>query len=235
MIIGSDKVIEWLRTNETPYWRILNTEKGGVIFEGLNSKEELTLNDSVTRLEQALAMLSAGTYYMDAWDKFKASNNDRFKTRFVITGNENQNSPGGIGNFQGMVPQASIQEQIKKALDDYKRDQENERLRTEVNQLNEEINNTFYRVVKRLEPVLGLAGVAIEDLYPEMKQIRITGPNQDLKSDEMNIQDQQRLENAFESWGKKDSDCITLVEKIARLAESDPATYAMAKKILMSK
>lgn len=230
MIIGSDKVIEWIRTNETPYWRIMNSEKGGVIFTSKDD-DTLTVDDSVARLQEALQMLGSNTYFMDAW--YTGQNqNARFKTRFVLNGHNTQAVPGSIPNLSGMVPQNEVDSKIAKAIEELEQKREMTRLKEENNDLKQQVDNFWYRVFSRVEPYLD---PAIKGLFPELKPA-ITGNSEQTKNiGEMNGNEQQRLENAFESWGKQDADCITLVEKIAKLAETDPATYKMAKQILMSK
>ena len=231
MIIGSDKLIEWVKANSAPYWRIMGGEKGPVIIQS-DMKEGLTVDDSIPRLDQALKMIGTGTYTVDNWQTGQ-NQNSRYKTRFVMNQNDNISAIGAIQNQS--IP--DVQSEITKALNDYKRELELERLKSENTELKSEVDGVTFRILKRIEPYMG--GI-IEGVFPDIKPAKaIAGTNTNNNSNTDTVQatqeEQNRLDNALENWSEQDSDLITLVEEIAKLAKTDPAKYKMAKSLLMGK
>jgi hypothetical protein len=222
MIIGTDRVIEWVRQNNCPFWRIKSGEKGFVLLVS-DKDEKTTLEESLQKLQTSLQMLGAGSYFIEAWHE-GLNQNSWFKTRFSL--NE------GVSGFPMMQPQqqnsnVDIAEQIREGIEKYKLSEELHRLKIENNELRSQLDSATTRILGRVEPYLGqiLGGI-----FPAQPGITgITNNNEEMSPD------QQKLEKAIETWSKKDSDFALLIEKISQLAETDPNTYNMAKGMLLNK
>lgn len=229
MVIGAGKVVEWLEKNECTYWRIRSAEKGYVIYKSLDT-DNLTVSDSANRLNECLSLMAAGTFFIEAWYSGLATNN-YFKTRFTL---DSSGNIGSLNQNQYQQPAIDVDAKIRDAIEQYKNSIELERLRTENNELRGQVDTATFRILNRIEPYVG---DILGSFFPKQHPVQIAGAkNKHNTEQEMATpQEQERLENAIETWSQTDGDFATLVEKIASLAKSDPATYNMAKNMLMNR
>lgn len=234
MIVGSDNIITWFKGNDAPYWRILSGEKGGVIMQGDNENEILTVDDSLVKFQNALKLLSSGTYFVDNWKRGQ-NQNSRFKTRFGL----NQSDVSPIDSMAlNTAPVTDVQAEIAKAVEDFKNKLEIERLRVENAELTKEVNSSTFKVMNRLEPYLG---TIVEGLFPNAQGIgeqynrQKDTPQTEEEMQDLDPQEKLQLETALGDWSESDPDLLTLISKISKLAKEDPDTYKMAKTMLMNK
>jgi hypothetical protein len=232
MIIGKNNLIEFIRTNQTPYWYLRRSEKSEPIFT-CDDDTDKTVEESINRLNQVLGLLGPGNYFIEAWNK-KGQTKMRAKDSFAF----NDNFIGSLANNQPATPNVDIQTEISKALSEYKKEQRIEQLEKELNEekkKNKELESSteasIGRIVSRLNDT-ALGGI-IAAFLPNYKPAdAISGITQEnLSPEELT----KRLEAAFEKWSKTENDPVTLIEKIAELATTDADTYRMAKNILIKK
>lgn len=230
MIIGKTKVVDWIRYNKTPYWRIKRSESEQHNVVNSGDEENIALEESITRLNQAFGIMSPGNYFIEAWGtkgQTKSWNRDHFQ---ILPGNEDYVGSAQLQQaFQQQQPSVNVQEEIQKALTNYKTEIELQDLRRKVSELEKEnkelqsgIESSVSRIWNKVEPYVG----AMMNNNPA--NVAAIGA---VSSD----QDQKRLEKAFEIWQETEPDPVTMIERIADLSKKDPGTYAMAKNFLTGK
>ena len=233
MINSKEKVIEFLTINGSPFWYLRRSEKSDPIFTSGDS-DDITLEESIARLNKCMDMLGVGTYFIEAWNS-KGQTKMRQKDTFVIGSTDNnvlQNS------FIAALPQPTqnIDEAIAVAMEKYKTQLDLEQkakeiaeLKKENKELRTELDSAQTRIMSRLSPHIGgiLEGLGFK--ASQQAQTPISGIKEQ-QADEA----QRRLEAAFEKWAEKEPDCVLIVEKIAQMCINDPSTYAMAKGMLLN-
>lgn len=236
MIIGKSKVIDWIRYNKTPYWRIKRSESEQHMVVSSGNEENIPIEESVSRLNQAFGVLSPGNYFIEAWEKqgqTKQWNRDHFQ---ILP--ENQDYVGSAQLQQMMqqqTPVVDVAAEVEKALSKYKAEVELQELRRKCSELEKEnkelqssIESSIGRIWTRVEPYVG--AILANQPGANVASIGSTG-TQKTSPDEA----QTRLEKAFEKWQETEPDPVTMIEKIAILSKTDPATYKMAKSFLTGK
>jgi len=228
MIQGKDKLILWFRSNNTPYWIIQKSESGPVIIKS-EQKEGLELESSIRRLEESIDLMGPGTYHISAWSELKQATNTRFKTIF-----EHVAGSAAIGGMNGFNS-GNIQELVQKEVQRQKDQTELETLRKEKQEWEAEKNSILWDIARQSKPYIssllaGIFGVIQPGQVRPASQLSGTEQAGDLN------QDEKRLATAFKKWADKDpeADQILIIEKIADLAEKNPATYQTAKQMLMN-
>lgn len=226
MIKGNSNILQWLKDNNTMYWRIRTGQNGDIIFNNL-SDNSLTLDDSLEDLSRKLELMEAGIYYIEAWEN-EGQKKDWRKTRISLEGNIN-----GINKtvHNPVHSGEDIQEQIKKAIHQFQIEQENKHLKEENAELKTKYDNVLYKILERTEPYIG--GI-LENLFPNTKpqNVKISGIN--TKNNDMNEEKlTKRAENAIEKWFSLDQDAVILLEKITLLAENNKPMYEQAKTFLL--
>ena len=230
MIQGRDKTFEWLKLNQTPYWK-LKDQRGVELKATSPASDSLTLDTSIEHLAMALDTLGDGYYTLEAWEKKGQTKEWRREVVRIGDGSAGVQQIAGIG-FPGPISQTEIDERISKAMDDYKRSLKIEQLEARVKELEAmnkelelELDSWEKRVYNRVSPFIGALYKGLGITPAEISNTAIAGP--------ANIEEaEKRLEAAFEKWEKYEKDTVTMVEKIADLSERDQATYSMARNML---
>lgn len=230
MIIGKSKVIDWIRYNKTPYWKIKRTESEPHMLTYSGDEENIPLEESVVRLNNAFNFMAPGNYFIESWET-KGQTKNWKRDHFQILP-ENQDYVGNA-SLQQMIaqqqPAVNVQEEIDKALAKYRTDVELQDLRRKCAELEREnkelqsgIENSMTKIYNRVEPYLGML-------------LNIKDPAAVAVGSVTAGEAQARLEKAFDLWQQTESDPVTMIEKIAHLSKTDPATYSMAKNFLTGK
>jgi hypothetical protein len=235
MIVGRENIEKWLRMHALLYWKVTNAA-GTQIFAESPEEASLTLENSVSFLNQNLDMFMPGNYLIEAWQK-ENQKKSRYKMVFQISGEKTASGIGSVSPLP-MQPSFNLQEEIQKALDSERNrnkietlEKEKAALEAKVRELEAEINSTGHRVMNRLEPHLGSIMQGLGLTVANSSPAALAGPVKEETVDD----NQKRLETAYELWGKHEADPVTITEKIANMAATDSGTYAMARNILMSK
>lgn len=227
MITGKDNVIAFIRFNNATFWRIHRSEKTQIIFD--SGDKNLTLDESITRLNEAFKVLGAGTYFMVAWETEGQKKGWFSDTIQILPENLQAAYVGAINQ-----PSVDVAGEIQKGITDYMLktkleaiESENKALKAERDQLIKDSDSAFNRIFERLSPHLGNIIDMITPAQQAATAVTSIGSTGD--------KDQERLEKAFEIWQKNETDVVTMVEKIAALSATDKSTYGMARTMLTSK
>ncbi len=233
MIQGKEKVFEWLKLNQTPYWK-LKDQRGTDLKAISPGVDDLSLDDSIEHLSKIFDTLGEGYYTLEAW-KTKGQTKE-WKRELVRIGDA-AGQVAAIGSLgaAAAISQTDIDERVNKAMEDYKRALKIEQLEARVKELEAinkelelEMDSFDKRIYNRVSPFIGALykGLGID---PGLSQEAISG-----QSEQTVEEIEKRLEAAFEKWEKHEKDTVTLLEKIAQLAETDTSTYNVARNMLMS-
>lgn len=230
MIIGKNKVTEWVRYNKTPYWRIKRSESEQHMVVNSGDEENIALEESITRLTQAFGIMSPGNYFIEAWatrGQTKNWNRDHFQ---ILPENADY-----VGNaqlqqmMQQTQPTVDITAEIKKGIDSYKTEVELIELRKKVSELEREnkeltsgFEGTLTRVYNKFEPYVGM-------------MLNVNPPANIAVGSVQADDAQRRLEKAFEVWQESEPDVVSVVEKIANLSKTDKGMYNTARNFLTGK
>lgn len=231
MVKGRNNVIEWLTLNDTRFWKLRNYRTKDII--GTSPEGDTTLQASIDVLNKYLDAVGNGEYSIEAWES-EGQKKERKNISFVI------GDPLPVQGISGLPVNAglSVQEEIKKAIEQYEKDQEIKNLKLKIEtleaqkkELEGELNSAELRIGSKLSPYIG---VIMESLgFEKVAEAAAVAGGGD---SENATENEKRLNAAFESWVETDpGDIVSLVEKIAKLAKDDPGTYQMAKTMLMSK
>ena len=200
MLNNTDAVIEWLKVSERPYWKIRRNEKGPVIFE-TGDPENITIDESTALLDQYLALLSNGNYYINAYRKKNQTGNTWSSTPFF----HNRGSVQGIGSINPITGISSIEQEVDRRMREYEMKRKNEELEVKNKELEDEISGIQHNILKRTEPYIV---PILKAIFPEIKpepvhEAQISG------IDQVKVKDaQQRLEDAFGKWSKYEKDPV---------------------------
>ncbi len=229
MLIGRDKVVEYVRLNKSPLWDIRKTDGAAIIVPG-PQEDGVNLEESLERLETALELLGPGVYHITCKPSKNTNSKHLLKSNFKVPLEE-----GLPGHRQqpaiGMLSEEEVERRVQEKL----RAAEQERELKELREQMQELDNGMNRFLTRLEPYLpaiieGITGSPIvrSAKTPKMGEAQVAGIDSD---DEAQV----RLEKAFAKWYEleKEVDPVELVEKIVDLAENNPGMYKTAKQMLM--
>lgn len=243
MITGKNRVLEFVKMNNAPYWQVRRGEGSAPIMEyNPPAPNTASIDESCTRLNTLLNMIDNGTYFIECWES-AGQKKGWFKDSFQI--NENgYGAPAGISGFQQQSNIITPDEVEKRIQDALNRDREareleaikkeNEELKKRNKELQDESDSFMPRLMKRAEPYIGqlLEGFGFIPAQ-QPAAVRISGLDTE-KKHEMANKVNERVEAALEKWYEKDPQCIELIEKIVELAETKPAVYEKAKGFLIN-
>ncbi len=223
MITGKENILKFVRFNNAPFWRIRRSEKTQIIAD--SGDKPLTIDESLTRLEQAFQIMGAGTYFIEAWES-EGQKKMWFSDTIQILPENLQSAYVGAMN-QLQTPQIDVQAEIQKGIEIYANKLKLEAmelkikaLETERDELLKQNDSFFTRVYDRVEPFLG----QILDMNPPKLATASIGSNSD--------NDQKRLEKAFDEWQKNETKVVEIVEAIAKLS-SNKMIYPSARAQLL--
>jgi hypothetical protein len=241
MITGENNLIEWLKFNNCPFWRLSTGEKGNIIAAYWDTDQSNSLADGIVKFQQTAKMLNPGTYFVSA--RYKGLNdNSLFKTHFILQ------KDGQIGGFSPMQQSVLSNEDIDskiagavmKAQEDWRKEQlineqakQIDELKKKNKELDDELGSfNIGRIFTRIEPflphitkALNLDAVAPAVGGPIKPQQNNTAPT---------ANDQERLENAIETIAKNDDMVVDTMEAIARLAKDKPEEFETYRNMLIN-
>jgi hypothetical protein len=226
MVKGKENIMQWMRLNNTPFWKLFNAAKT-MRFSESPQEETLTIEGSINLLSERLELLGGGQFFIEAWET-KGQTKERKQALFEIAGASGEISAIGALPAQSL----NVREEVQKALEDYKKDLKIETLEARCKEL-EGLNKILQaqndsaerRIVNKLLPFTDLF---LNEKPGTMAKIAGEGGDQTKAGDA-----QLRLETAFDKWSDVEPECVEIVEKIAGMAVNDKDTYAMARSILL--
>ncbi len=240
MLQGRNNVIEFIRLNDTAFWYLRRSEKSEPVFT--SGDKDITIDESITRLNRCMDMLGTGTYFIEAWST-DGQKKMRNKDSFTLGNGNESNQP--ISGFQQPIQDntQNIHDAVAVAIDKLENKYKIEKLETRIKELehqnkelNSEIDSWEHRVLGKLTPHIG----SIIDVFGlKPKNIPISGveqkqPNKDTPENMFTDQEALRLNSAFEKWSKNENEYVAIVEKIADMAENDTETYSIARIMLLT-
>ncbi len=256
-IIGKHNVLQLIRINKTPYWRLYHNESkrqaGNYIDQADFSTPSLDIENSVERLRSTLDMLSTGTYLLVAFEK-----SDRSKGG-IDTIIEIEGSRPGVAAIGSVTPEfhidgfgkvtpdnfnTAIEAKIKAMQEEADKKRELERLKEENARLNAELRESesgfqrgvisigsfLYDHVKTTESgreFIGLAQKVILGTRPAANQSQSV-TGTPAEASSVGTAEEDRLASACEALSKNNPEWLAQLEKLAKLKETDPSTFGMA-------
>ncbi len=225
MIQGRERVIEWMRLNQTKYWKVRDF-RGNNIIATSAMLEDLTFEQSIEALERLFDTIGQGRYMIEAWEKHGQTKEwKRVEFDIGFSQPENQTAVAGIGALQ-------VEETIARKLEEYKTQLQIEQqiakiaeLEARNKELELELNSVEKRIYHRVSPFIGTIykALGIEADTETHSSVGSISPEDA----------QNRLEAAFELWQKNENSCVEIIEKIAHMSEHDKQMYNVARGVLM--
>lgn len=224
MVKGIKNTAELLRLNNNTCWRIKRSQKGEKMFDC--PSDNLSIDESTEELTKRLQLLDSGVYLLETWTEGKSGNSHNYIS-FEIERNGGP-APVNVSNIGAITPD-EVQSKIDKALNDYKTNQEIDRLKTENKELKDKYDNVVFRILERAEPYIG---TILGNIFPKNTGVvpAITGISNNNNNMDLNT----RAEKALENWLNVDQDAIILLEKIVKLAQTNQSMYNQAKNMLLN-
>jgi hypothetical protein len=228
MIIGKNKVTEWVRYNKTPYWRIKRSESEQHNVFNSGDEENIPMEESINRLTLVFNILSPGNYFIEAWTtKGQTKNWNRDHFQILPDNNDYLGSAQLQQMSQQNQPSVDVSAEVQKGIDKYKTEVELQELRRKVADLEQEnkelssgLTATGAKIYNRFEPYLGMILNSGNQTSAALGSI---------SDDEA----QKLLDKIFEEWYVFEKDPIPLIEKIVSIGKKDVNQYNMYKTLLM--
>jgi hypothetical protein len=257
MITGNDNIFNWMRINGNPYWT-LRDQKGDKSRPIAESEKtpSLGMEESISRLKQVFAMKgNRGQYYIITRPSQDFNSTRDIYQDYVELGEAagQQNSVSGMGVTGGhYLTKESLQEELKKAREDWEKEQHIKKLEEEINELkSNKKSSTMEAFIGKIEPYMpqilgalfnqqkgqrvGIAGFHPVKSKQETRSVQMaTHENkicQENGHDDLQ-QNNARIQNALEkldgALSKDGIDIIEVLEKLAAMAAENPAKIRMA-------
>lgn len=256
-IVGKHNVIELLRIQKTPYWRLYeNNNKrtsGNFIDSADFTDATLDVAISAEMLRKSLDMLSTGVYVLIAYsgkDKTKGG----IDTLIEIEGRSGGSSAisgmgtspeffmDGIGRVTSENFEAAIDAKIEKVRLQDKKDAEEAALKRELADLKKQvaenesgfqrgiisIGSVLFDVMKDTDSGKKVMGLASKVYMATKDTSAVAGTNVTPLGDGGGLSDQDRADAALERLATNNPDFVGQLEKLANLKETDPSTFEMA-------
>lgn len=226
MLKGLNNIQEFIRFNQTPKWIIRRSENSNPIFT--QRDKELTIDESLHSLRQVWDFLEDGRYFIEAsqGDDRKQWVKDIFEKN--NSGQLPQNTIGNINTGQSNI---DLDEVKRKAVDEYRKDQELKELKERVKELESPVN----KVIGKLEPYIG---TIIEAIFTQKGTASVAGfsDSQISKNKNSNMPEQdlnERATKAIENWFAIDKQAVEIIERIPAYIKQNPDMYKMLKSQLL--
>jgi hypothetical protein len=235
-IIGVERLIQWLYDSKLPYWVAYDTDRGSETnrrqiannFDVVDS----TTDDAARRFRSFADLYTVDGIRCYIWAKKTpgATNSGVFTWFEMFPGNQEKlsNKPvAGISGMGGADIKSMVEEEVRKGIDDYKKQMRIDQLEKEVLELKAEVKNNeggaLERVVARAEPYLAPhIGAIISSIFGA-KSVPIQGTEvTDTNPDE----DPQKVaEDAITILAADDPQLHIKLKKFAAMKQNDPETW----------
>jgi len=262
-ITNVEDLIRYQADLGTPYFVIYSDKIGdqNKMFDNYRTDDNTQENAQKQLREYISKFNTSGCNFMIWFVDKPNSNKGGFKVPFYMPANAQaiNQQPQQIGAIQ---PHVNVHEEIAKAIETYKREQEIAELKKQLAEhkqlLKEQKPSGFDRIVDRMEPVFphlinGLMST-LKMGTPTIGKVELptqTQPQEQMEKTEEQISEiQQRAENAIvrlsksypdqtheileiiANWAENESDLPKILTALQTLQVEDPSKYNMAKSFL---
>jgi hypothetical protein len=255
-IVGKHNVIELIRIQQTPYWRLFenSTKRSSSNFIDSSdySNDTLDIAISCEQLRRALDMLSTGIYVLTAYSK-AGKNKYGIDTLIEIEGRSGGSSSAisgigttefymdGIGKVTSENIEAAIDAKIEKVRQEDKKAADDAAIKRELAELKKQVSenesgfqrgvisigSVLYDVMKDTESGKKVMGLASKVYMATRDTSAVSNNNTDVSA-VGGLSDQDRADAALERLATNNPDFVGQLEKLANLKETDPSTFEMA-------
>ena len=255
-IVGKHNVIELLKIQKTPYWRLYeNNNKrtsGNFIDSADFTDATLDVAISAEQLRRTLDMLSTGVYVLTAYTS-KDKSKGGIDTLIEIEGRSGgspsaisgMGSPEfymeGIGRVTSDNFEQAIDAKIEKVRQEDKKAADDAAIRKEIAELKKQlsdnesgfqrgvisIGSVLYDVMKDTESGKKVMGLASKVYMATKDTNAVANTNTDVNA-VGGLSEQDRADSALERLATNNPDFVGQLEKLANLKETDPSTFEMA-------
>lgn len=242
MINGAQNTVLWFEETNLSYWAIYKkgeTEKGIWVCKS-SEADEVSAGAARDELKRKIAILDRGTYTITATDKPKGQPRGFFKTDFELDTRSSSAAP--IVQTTTGISQQDVEVQIKKALDDYKRDQEYQSLKRELEEskkenreLKKKIDDPWNKVIGAISPY---SDKIISGMFNQPAQVAGLNPAKDLDNNNtsqgLEITDEQEatIKGFLQTLIASDADWENTLKKLDNKIKANPGVISMVKNFL---
>ena len=243
MVKGKEKILQFIRDNDSPYWTLFHYEKGnGNTFISRIEDETISLDNSIERLSRYLDLIEPNRYRLSAKRTFNTAKG------YAETAIELLADPAAVSGVSNAVPAAGyvsaddVTRQVAAAVEAYEAKQEakkkDERIADMEKQLREyqkgDFGQTLSRIYTRFEPFLDQ--VLIPELKKKINNPALSGTKNNTTMDNNSssfTNEEEELAQLLERWEKiHPGDPLTVIRTIVEMAENNAAKYSMAKSMM---
>lgn len=241
MIANVENTIEWLRLNGLKYFVVqLKDTDNTKVFESDDGKG---FEDNISIFRQIMNVSYGSRFLIKAADS-KESKRGKYFEEFK---NSTEPAPavGSTSPQLGIYGTNDVETIVQKRIEEYEAKQELKRIKEERDDYKKEAERRQTISEQFMETTLPYIGVIAQHLMtkliPVKAPIALAGiettneqTNMQNTESEITLTDDQndRVETALQTWAKADPDFISLLEKIATMAETKDPMYNMAKSML---
>ncbi len=236
MITSLEKLKEFIKLNKAPYWTLYRgtglsaTEK---VSEVDHYDTNVSMADSLSRLEQVFDVLGGGRYSIKA----KTKHND-IKAGVYTEYVDISEKPASIGALSGGgISKSDLQEALAEERKKWDTELKIQKLETENAVLKKQstTDKIIAGFMNGIEPILikGLAKVSGVDLNEAQPSVAVSGF---AKDEQATPEEMKRVQVALEKLAEflepKGYNVVDVLEKLAHNAETNPQMIIMALKML---
>ena len=195
MITGRNNLIEWFNSNGKPYFSIfrkINIENGNTVFSN-RDKEDQTMETAAAKLNQYLALIHSGEFFIYATSDPKATSKGRSETYFSLSSSEiasqatQQPQIAGFGapamDYNQMLVEADkrAEDRFSRMMIDHQLKELKEKtaiLEKENKELQKQADQPFNKFLGEVSPYIGSI---VQNIFPGARaaQLPISGTPHD--------------------------------------------------------
>jgi hypothetical protein len=252
MIKGKEKILQFIRDNNAPYWTLSLYEKGNgnTFLSRIPDDDNYSLDNSIEQLSKYFDLLEPGRYRITAKKKFSEAKGfaesaiellgeTPAASQASVSGIPEHVHPGAGVSIGGnlYLPETAITDKIAAALNSFKTEQKIERLERELAEAKKELaiaskddfGKVVSRIYERVEPLL-------DKIAP--KKITTTAsvsglPNSTNMPQDKTVTAEQATQDLTELLQKWENlfpgDPLKIIATIVDMAENNISKYEMAK------
>jgi hypothetical protein len=243
MITSVEKLKEYIKLNNAPYW---------ILYKASNSSEKvsevdhgnlnLSMSDSLARLDEVFKVIGAGRYLIKAKTKPNDIKAGVYTEQIDISASEAGIGSLGVMPGHGFMTKADVAEAISAEKAKWDNELKISKLQEEINSLKKQgpLEKMIAAATPALEPILikGLAKIAGIDLSEQQAQPAYVGTLgfEQAQPEQATMEEIERIQAALEKLdaflSPKGYKVVEVLEKLANATETKPDTILIALKML---